>query len=418
MGQDKHISVGLDIGTTKVCCVIGQHSDKDSDLKLLGIGTSSSSGMRTGKVINIDDTVNAIISAVQNAEKMANVKVDNAFVGISGDHVRGINTQGAIAVTKNGHHIVNQHEITGADITRVLEMSKAISLPMDRDILHILPKEYVVDEQGGIKDPLGMSGRRLEAKVHLITGGVAASKNIIKCAEEAGIAVNALIFQPLAAATSALESHEKESGVVLVDIGGGTTDVAVFFDGAIQHSAVINLAGYSITNDIAMLLKRSIDDAEEIKIKFASAKASMASTDLEIELPSGSNGTTHAISEHEISRYAEARMMEILKLVKREINRADVNNFVSFGVVITGGGALMKNIVSLAEEIFEAPVKIGYPKGASGVNDIAASPIYSTAVGLIQYGPTVEKEFNLGTERESMTNHMVQRVKHWFETLF
>ena len=418
MGQEKGIGVGLDIGSTKICCIIAEHDDHDNEMKLLGSGLSPSRGVKKGIVVNIEQTIESIEKAVQAAEKMANIKVNHAFVGISGEHIRGINTQGAIAVSKNGHHISTVHEISNADINRVLEMAKAVSLPMDRDILHILPQEYVVDDQGGIKDPSGMVGRRLEAKVHLITGTLSAAKNIKKCVEEAGLSVDEIIYQPLASSAATLEYHEKELGVVLVDIGGGTTDVSVFFDGAVRHSAVISLGGCNITNDIAMMLQISIDDAEEIKLKYGSAKASMASTDLEFELPYGVGETARRVSEHEVSRYVEARMAEIFQMVKRETSRADTQNPMNFGVVLTGGGALLRNVVSLAEEILGGPVKIGIPKGVSSVVDVTSSPIYSTAIGLIQYRSSIVREINLGDEVEPVVSTAVRRVKDWSSELF
>ena len=262
MAQERGTCVGLDIGTTKICCVIAQHDEQDSRLKLLGTGVAPSEGVKQGIVIDIDETIQSIESAVHKAEKMSNLKVSSTYVGISGDQIRCNNTQGAIAVSRNGHPVNYEHEISNADINRVLEMSKAISLPVDRGILHILPQEYVVDEQGGVKNPLGMVGRRLEAQVHLVTGATSAAKNISKCVEEAGIEVNGLIYQPLASAAAALERHEKELGVALVDIGGGTTDVSVFFDSAVRHSAVIGLGGNNITNDIAMMTQISIEEAE------------------------------------------------------------------------------------------------------------------------------------------------------------
>lgn len=417
MVQEKKICVGLDIGTTKVCCIIGQHVNSEN-IKLLGAGVAPSSGVRKGIVVNIDETVRSIEQAVQSAEKMANVKVNRALTGISGDHIRGINTQGAIATSKNGQHLRYEHEISNADITRVLDMAKAISLPVDREILHILPQEYVVDDQGGIKNPLGMVGRRLEARVHLVTGAVSAAKNITKCIEEAGISVEGLIYQPLAAAHATLETHEKELGVALVDIGGGTTDVSVFYDGAVRHCAVIGLGGNNVTNDIAMMLQISTEDAEHIKIKYCSAKASTASTELEFELPHTPTELVRHVSEHEVSRYVEARMKEIFQIVKREIARADVAAPVTFGAVLTGGGALLKNVTSLAEEALGGPVKIGVPRGLSGVVDIAASPIYSTAIGLVQYVSCEGRDFNLGDDREPVFGQVIKRVKGWFSEMF
>ncbi|HJL84896.1 MAG TPA: cell division protein FtsA, partial [Candidatus Marinimicrobia bacterium] len=299
ISQDRGVLVGLDIGTTKICCIIAQQNTIDG-LKLLGAGIGPSTGIDKGMVVNIEDAVNSIELAVNKAEKMAGQRVKSAFIGISGDHIRGINTQGAIAISKNGHPAAYDHEITNQDINRALELARAVSLPVDREILHALPQEYIVDDQRNIKDPSGMVARRLEAKIHLVTGAITAAKNMRKCIEEAGIDVNGLIYQPLASAASTLEPTEKKLGVVLVDIGGGTTDVSVFYDSGVRHSAVIALGGNNITNDIAMMLNVSLEDAEEIKIKYGSAKAAMASTDLEFELPHQAGEEPRNISEHEI----------------------------------------------------------------------------------------------------------------------
>ena len=416
--QNKGTCVGLDVGTTKVCCIIAQSDGNGGDMKLLGAGVAPSHGVKRGTVVDIDATIQAIENAVHKAETMANVKVSEAYVGLSGDHIRGLNTQGAIAISKNGHPVTYEDEIKKSDITRVLEMARAVSLPVDREIFHILPQEFVVDNQGGIKNPTGMVGRRLEAHVHLITGATSAAKNITKCVEEAGIAVTRFVYQPLASGEAVLEPHEKELGVVLIDIGGGTTDICVYFAGEVQHSAVIALGGNSISNDLAMMAQVSIDEAEEIKTKYGSAKAAMASTDLEFELPHSAGETPRKASEHEVSRYVEARMTEIFQMVKREIERADIANPVSFGVVLTGGGSLLKNAASLGEEILDAQVKIGIPKGLSGVVDVAASPIYATAIGLVQHPTLAHEQYDPVHQRSASMGKIVKNVGEWFREFF
>ncbi len=416
--KDKGTCVGLDVGTTKVCCIIAQSDGNGGDMKLLGAGVAPSHGVKQGTVVDIDATIQAIENAVHKAETMADVKVSEAYVGLSGDHIRGINTQGAIAISKNGHPVTYEDEIKNSDITRVLEMARAVSLPVDREILHILPQEFVVDLQGGIKNPTGMVGRRLEAHVHLITGATSAAKNITKCVEEAGIDVTRFVYQPLASGEAVLEPHEKELGVVLVDIGGGTTDICVYFEGEVRHSAVIALGGDSISNDLAMMTQVSIEEAEEIKNNYGSAKAAMASTDLEFELPYSAGETPRKASEHEVSRYVEARMTEIFQMVKREIERADIANPVSFGVVLTGGGSLLKNATSLGEEIFDAQVKIGIPKGLSGVMDVAASPIYATAIGLVQHPTLAHEQYDPVHQRSASMGKIVKNVGEWFREFF
>ena len=416
--QNKGTCVGLDVGTTKVCCIIAQSDGNGGDMKLLGAGVAPSHGVKRGTVVDIDATIQAIENAVHKAETMANVKVSEAYVGLSGDHIRGINTQGAIAISKNGHPVTYEDEIKNSDITRVLEMARAVSLPVDREILHILPQEFVVDHQGGIKNPTGMVGRRLEAHVHLITSATSAAKNITKCVEEAGIAVTLFVYQPLASGEAVLEPHEKELGVVLVDIGGGTTDICVYFEGEVRHSAVIALGGDSISNDLAMMTQVSIEEAEEIKNNYGSAKAAMASTDLEFELPHSAGETPRKTSEHEVSRYVEARMTEIFQMVKREIERADIESPVSFGVVLTGGGSLLKNAASLGEEILNAQVKIGIPKGLSGVVDVAASPIYATAIGLVQHPTLAHELYDTVHQRSASMGKIVKNVGEWFREFF
>ncbi|MBQ83907.1 MAG: cell division protein FtsA [Candidatus Marinimicrobia bacterium] len=424
--KDKGTCVGLDVGTTKVCCIIAQSDGNGGDMKLLGAGVAPSHGVKRGTVVDIDATIQAIEDAVHKAETMANEKVSEAYVGLSGDHIRGLNTQGAIAISKNGHPVTYEDEIKNSDITRVLEMARAVSLPVDREILHILPQEFVVDHQGGIKNPTGMVGRRLEAHVHLITGATSAAKNITKCVEEAGIVVRRFIYQPLASGEAVLEPHEKKLGVVLVDIGGGTTDICVYFEGEVRHSAVIALGGDCISNDLAMMTQVSIDEAEEIKTKYGSAKAAMASTDLEFELPYSAGETPRKASEHEVSRYVEARMTEIFQMVKREIQkhlqispwRSGIENPASFGVVLTGGGSLLKNAASLGEEILDAQVKIGIPKGLSGVVDVAASPIYATAIGLVQHPTLAHEQYDPVHRRSASMGKIVKNVGEWFQGFF
>ena len=415
--QDKRTFVGLDVGTTKICCIIAQLELQNNDMKLLGTGVAISTGVKKGTVVDINSTIQAIEDAVQKAEKMANLKVSEAYVGLSGEHIRGLNTQGAISI-KNGHPVTYADEIKRSDVERVLEMARAVSLPIDREILHILPQEFVVDTQSGIKNPVDMVGRRLEAKVHLVTCATSAAKNITKCVEEAGLGIQGFIYQPLASAEAVLEQHEKDLGVVLVDIGGGTTDICVYFEGEVRHSAVLPIGGHSVSNDIAMITQVSLEDAEEIKIKYGSAKAAMASTELEFELPCKADETPRNASEHEISRYVEARMTEIFQMVKREIERADISNPVSFGTVLTGGGALLKNCTSLGEEILEAQVKIGIPKGLSGVLDVAASPIYATAIGLVQHTAIFKNEFGLTNKNSGLGVRVVKNIGKWLGDFF
>ncbi len=417
-GQEKNIQVGIDIGSSQIRCAIVESNPMDGTTKLLGLGKSAFSGMRKGSLIHIDKTIAALDDALKEAELMANVKVERAIMSISGEQIRGINTQGAIAVHKSStQNIPVEHEISANDVHRVLELSKAISLPMDRDILHVLPQEYIIDTMGSIKDPVGMSGRRLEARIHLVTVATTAAKNLAKCAEELGIEIEGLVFQSLAASLPTLTNDEKELGVAVVDIGAGTTDITVFNEGGVRHSAVIGLGANSITNDIAMMLQISIEEAEKIKLQFASAKASLSSTELDFDLPADEGELVRKVSEHELSRYVEARMVELFQMVSREIGRADINERLTFGVVLTGGGALLKNIVSLAGEVFQESVRIGYPKGISGVVDVASSPVYANVLGLTLW-KSREDEFNPGVIAEKPLVQSWIKIKKWFKEFF
>ncbi|MFH1853651.1 MAG: cell division protein FtsA [Candidatus Neomarinimicrobiota bacterium] len=416
--QDKQVHVGIDIGSSKICCAIVETNPANNATKVLGLGSKPFSGMRKGSLIHIDKTIDTLEEVLREAELMANVKVERAVLSLSGEHIRGINTQGAIAVHKSStQNIPVEHEINAQDVHRVLELSKAISLPMDRDILHVLPQEYIIDTMGSIKDPVGMSGRRLEAKIHLITTATTAAKNIAKCAEELGIQVEGLVFQALSASLPTLTRDEKELGVALVDIGAGTTDITVYHEGGVRHSAVLGIGANSITHDIAMMLQISIEEAEKIKLKYASAKAAMSSTELDFELPAAEGELVRRVTEHELSRYVEARMVEVFQMVAREISRADIHERLTFGVVLTGGGAMLRNIVSLASEVFQEPVRIGTPKGISGVVDVASSPIYATVLGLTQW-KTREEEFNPGLLPDKTLNQVWGKLKKWFKEFF
>ncbi|SUZ55923.1 uncharacterized protein METZ01_LOCUS8777, partial [marine metagenome] len=365
--SDKNTQIGIDIGTSKICCSITEINSDEGSNKILGVGNVPSQGMKKGSIVHRDKVMDAIEAAVREAELMAGIKVNRAMLSISGDHIRGINTQGAIAIQKgSARNVPVEQEITQNDVSRVLELAKAVSLPVDREILHILPQEYLIDTMDSIKDPVGMSGRRLEAKVHLITMAATTAKNLVSCVHELAIDVEGLVFQALASAIATLDTDEKELGVAVVDIGAGTTDITVFYDGGVRHSAVIGVGASAVTNDIAVMLQIGMEDAEQIKLKYASAKASMSSTELEFDLPVKNGGIARKVSEHELSRYVEARMIELIQLIDREIARADVSDQLTYGLVLTGGGAMLRNLVPLTQEKFNMPVRIGRPKNFSG----------------------------------------------------
>lgn len=414
----KYIQTGLDVGSSKICCVISEVNSEDNSVKLLGVGTGPSTGMKKGSIIHRDQLIDEMEYALQEAQVMANVTVKKVTLGLSGEHIRGINTQGAIAIKKEGAvNIPIQHEITKSDVRKVLGQAKGISLPVDRDILHVLPQEYVIDTMDSIKNPVGLTGRRLEARVHLITVATTAATNLASCAEELGVTMDGLVFLGLASGVAVLDEDEKKLGVACIDIGATTTDVVVYHDGGVRHSAVLGIGANSITNDIAVMLQIGINEAEKIKLKYGSAKASMSSPDLDFELPSKTGGLTRKVSEHELSRYVEARMIEILQLVMREIGRADIKENLTYGLVLTGGGAQLKNIVGLAQETLGLPVRIGYPKNISGAVDVVDSPVFAGSVGLAQWNNLGENRS--ATRPETFTvSTALEKLKKWIEEFF
>tara|TARA_Y100000817_G_scaffold210003_2_gene164785 strand:+ start:5346 stop:6608 length:1263 start_codon:yes stop_codon:yes gene_type:complete len=408
--------VGIDIGTTKTCCVVGEvNLDK---IEILGIGVSNSKGVKKGSVIDIDNTISSIEDAVNKAEKMSGKKISEATIGISGDHISSMSTQGAIAISK-GQPVSDEEEITKLEVDQVLNQARSVSLPSDRQILHLIPQEFVIDQQNGIKNPIGMVGRRLEANFHLISCDTSASKNLKKCVEEAGIKPLRLVYQSLGSAASVLEKHEKDLGVVLVDIGGGTTDICIFFDGEVRYSAVIGLGGDNISNDIAAITQISKEEAELIKRNFGSAKANMVSDEINIELKSKGEEKIRKESQQQISNYIEARMKEIFNMVNIEIKRANINSPYPLKIVLTGGGSLLKNSSVLAQEVFKTKVKIGIPKGLNKLDEIKASPIYSTAIGLINYPELVFDDSTLN--RKIVSNGIskgINNILEWFKEFF
>ena len=416
--SDKNTQIGIDIGTSKICCVITEINSDEGSNKILGVGNVPSQGIKKGSIVHRDRVMDAIEAAVREAELMAGIRVNRAILCISGDHIHGINTQGAIAIQKgSARNVPVEQEITQNDVSRVLELAKAVSLPVDRDILHILPQEYLIDTMDSIKDPVGMSGRRLEAKVHLITMAATTAKNLVNCVHELAIDVEGLVFQALASAIATLDTDEKELGVAVVDIGAGTTDITVFYDGGVRHSAVIGVGASTVTNDIAVMLQIGMEEAEQIKLKYASAKASMSSTELEFDLPVKNGGIARKVSEHELSRYVEARMIELIQLIGREIARADVSDQLTYGLVLTGGGAMLRNLVPLAQEKFNMPVRIGRPKNFSGAVDIASTADFTAAIGLTQWASVtrdlVMQETDLSSIGKTVTN-----IKDWVRELF
>ena len=417
LNSDKYIQAGLDIGSHKICCAISEIDHKTDTIKLLGIGNSQATSINRGAITHRDNLIDEIEHAINEAQTMSGVSIETLSLGISGEHIRGINTQGAIAIGgSQASNVPLQNEITKNDVKKVLDLAKAISLPMDRDILHVLPQEYVIDTMNSIKDPVGLTGRRLEAKVHVITVATTAATNLVSCVEELGIRVESIIYQGLASSLSTLNDDEKKLGVVSVDIGASTTDIVIYYEEGIQHTATIGIGAASITNDIASLLQIGIDEAEKIKRKYASAKASMASPDLEIELPGQNGNLKRKVSENQLSQYVEARMYEILQLVMKEISRANLDDKLTFGIVLTGGGSELKNLCNLAQEISNIKVRIGFPENISGTVNMASDPAFASAIGLTKWRFA---EDDLIIKKEEVTiSKAIGRVKSLFKELF
>ncbi len=374
-GSSDRIVVGLDIGTTKVCAIVGQLVD--SSLEIVGVGIAPSKGIKKGVVINIDETVGSIKKAIHDAEVMAGTKIQSVYVGIAGGHIKSYNSTGVIAI--------KSRTVTDADKRRVIDAAQALNIPLDREILHVLPQEYIVDSQDGIKEPLGMSGVRLEVKVHIVTAAVTAVENVIKCCKKAGVDVQNIVLEQLAASEAVLTEDEKDLGVALVDLGGGTTDIAVFHGGSIKYTSVLAMGGNHITNDIAIGLRTATQEAEMLKVKYGSALSSLVDKGEMIEVPSVGTRKSKIIPRTTLADIIEPRMEEIFALVNREIVKSDVSNFITSGIVLTGGGALMNGTLELGEQVFGMPVRVGIPK-VSGVVDLISSPQLSTAVGLVLYG--------------------------------
>jgi cell division protein FtsA len=376
--------VGLDVGTTKVCAVVGEPRERGG-VDVVGLGTAPSRGVRRGIVVNLDATVESIRKAVDEVELMAGVQVERALVGIGGNHLKGFNSRGVIAVSGPGKVI--HDEAT----SRVIEAARAVSIPHDREVLHVLPQEFIVDEQDGIKNPRGMTGTRLEVNVHMITGSVTSAQNLVACAARAGLQVAGTVVEQLASGEAILSEDEKELGVALVDIGGGTTDIAIYEKGAVWHTAVLPVGGDHFTNDIAVGLRAPIPDAEKVKKKHGCALASLVSDDEAVEIPSVGGRKPRQISRHILAAIIEPRAQEVFQLVREEIARAGYEKSLNSGVVLTGGGSLLEGMPEVAEQIFDLPVRRGVPQDVGGLTDVVASPIYATAVGLLRWGLKAEE---------------------------
>jgi len=409
MKKGNNLIMGLDIGTTKTCMVVGEINGNTVDI--IGIGSHPSRGLRRGMVVNIESTVDSIRRVVDEAELMAGCEISSVYTGIAGGHLKGINSQGMIAL-KGG----KVHE---SDVEKVIESAKAVVTPWDREVIHILPQEFIVDDQSGIHEPIGMSGVRLEAKVHIVTGTTASAQNIFRCAHRSGLDVADLILQPLASSEAALTHDERELGVALVDIGGGTTDIAVFHRGSIKHTSVLPLGGNHITHDIAIGLRTPINDAEKIKRKYGCAYTSLIQKDETIEIPDLGGRKPKSLFKKTLGEIIMPRVEEILNLVRLEIVKSGYNDFITSGLVLTGGSVILEGVPELTEEIFDLPVRIGCPIGIGGLKDVVNNPMYATGVGLVLWG-SKNQAANL-LFRKNGTNSFAKAIhwaKGWFEEIF
>jgi len=405
--DDGKMIVGLDIGTSKVVAIVGEVTP-DGQLHIVGIGSHPSRGLKKGVVVNIESTVQSIQRAVEEAELMAGCQIHSVYAGIAGSHIRSLNSHGIVAI--------KDREVAQADLDRVIDAAQAVAIPADQKVLHILPQEYVIDSQEGIKEPLGMSGVRLEAKVHLVTCAVNAAQNVEKCIRRCGLEVEDIILEQLASAYAVLNDDEKELGVCLVDIGGGTTDIAVFTEGSIRHTGVIPIAGDQVTNDIAMALRTPTQFAEEIKIKYACALAQLARPDETIKVPGVGDRPPRELSRQALAEVVEPRYDELFTLVQAELRRSGYENMLAGGIVLTGGTSKMEGVIELAEEIFHMPVRLGVPHSVHGMKDIIQNSIYATGVGLLHYG--MKQQISAGTHRRKNPISILKRAKQWLQGNF
>ena len=416
----QQITVGIDIGSSKICCAIGQVNIEDNKVKLLGLATTKSRGIKRGVITDRDKLIETIEKVLTDAEIMGNIKITSSYLSITGEHIRSINTQAAIALNRVNGAAGNimERSIEQADIFQVLDLAQAVSLPVDKDILHTIPQEYVVDTLEEIKNPQGMMGRRLEARVHLVTAASTAINNLISCVEELGITVDGLVFQPIASALAALENDEMDLGVTLVELGSNTTNIAVYHGSALRHSATIPIGSASITNDIAVMLQITKKEAEKIKINYASALSSMSSNQLDIKYHPNRESEEKTISEQEVSQYVEARMQEILQMIIKEISRADIKDPLTYGIVMTGGGAELRNISSLVEDNLNVKVRKGKPKKIDGALEIASNPKFATVLGLLLWPVFSNDHVQLNLQGFGGFKNFIKKIRHTIEDMF
>jgi cell division protein FtsA len=407
--DNRNLLVALDIGTSKIVTLVAEITPEDT-LNLIGMGSHPSRGLKKGVVVNIDSTVNAIQRSLEEAELMADAKIKDVITGIAGSHIKSFNSHGMVAI--------KDKEVSQYDIDRVIETARAVNIPMEQQVLHILEQEFVIDGQGGVRQPLGMSGMRLEVKVHIVTGAVSAAQNIMKCVRRCGLEVRDLMLQPLASADAVLLEDERDLGVCLVDIGGGTTDMAVFTDGAIKHTSVIPIAGDQITNDIAMALRTPTKDAEELKIAHGVALRQLASSTDMIDVPGVGDRGPRELSRQTLAEVIEPRVEELYSLIQRELRSSGLEELLSSGIVITGGSALMKGMVELGEEVFHMPVRVGLPNYTGALAEVVRNPRYSTGMGLLMAGMDQVKRDRHARIQGAGFKEIFERMKGWFKGNF
>ena len=409
---DENLVVGLDIGTSKVLAIVGDVTPT-GEVEIIGVGHHPSRGMKKGVVVNIESTVQSIQRAIEEAELMAGCQIQSVFAGIAGSHIRSINSHGTVAI--------KDKEVGPGDVDRVIESARALAIPADQKVLHVLPQEFIIDGQEGIREPIGMSGVRLEAKVHIVTGAVSAAQNIVKCVRRCGLEVDDIILEQLASSMAVLTEDEKELGVCMVDIGGGTTDISVFTEGAIRHTAVIPIAGDQVTNDIAVALRTPTANAEEIKKKYGCALTQLATSDESIEVPSVGDRPPRKLARQTLAEVIEPRIEELYGLILAELRRSGFEDVIGSGIVLTGGSSKMEGMMDLAEEVFHMPVRLGIPQGVGGLSGVVHNPIYATGVGLVLYGAKARGGSRYGVVSPSTPvniKSVLGKMKSWFQGNF
>lgn len=408
----KDFVVGLDIGTTKICCIVGEVHERGDHpvIDIIGIGTTPSVGLRKGVVINIESTVESIAKAIEEAELMAGVEITNVHTGIAGGHIKSFNSTGVVAV--------KDKEINESDVNRCIEAAKAVAIPLDREVIHIMPQEFIIDGQSGIRDPIGMTGMRLEGKVHIVTGAVSSAQNIIKCANKAGLNVQEICLEPIASSAAVLGDDEKELGVVLVDIGGGTSDIAIFKEGSIVYTGVLAVGGNHITNDIAMGLRTPQNEAEKLKIAHGCALASLVRPDETIEVPGVGGRKSRLVPRRLLAEIIEPRVEEMFSLIQREVVQSGHAEGLAGGIVITGGSSLLEGMPEMAEFVFEMPVKRGVPQNIGGLRDVVSSPKFATGVGLLKYGARNGAKTKFQIREKNIYDKVRGSMRNWIQDLF